>query len=280
MCWAMCSNTSWRVRAGRGQAGRPVLHPAQHGGTAGGRCWSPTRAACSTPAAAAAACSCSRRSSSPSTRARSTTSIYGQESNQTTWRLAKMNLAIRGMDSSQVKWNNEGSFLNDAHKDLKADLHHRQPALQRERLERRPAAHRWPLAIRRAARGQRQLRLDAALHLPPQPPRAGRRGAGQGRAHQQEQRRRRHPQGHGGGGPHRLHRQPARQALPQHPDPGQPVVHEPRPRQRPPRKGEILFIDARNLGHLINRRTREFSDEDINTIAATYHAWRTGEGGV
>jgi type I restriction enzyme M protein len=48
-------------------------------------------------------------------------SIYGQESNQTTWRLAKMNLAIRGIDSSQVKWNNEGSFLNDAHKDVKAD---------------------------------------------------------------------------------------------------------------------------------------------------------------
>lgn len=49
-------------------------------------------------------------------------SIYGQESNQTTWRLAKMNLAIRGIDSSNVRWNNEGSFLNDAHKDLKADF--------------------------------------------------------------------------------------------------------------------------------------------------------------
>ena len=46
-------------------------------------------------------------------------SIYGQESNQTTWRLAKMNLAIRGIDSSQVRWNSEGSFLKDAHKDLK-----------------------------------------------------------------------------------------------------------------------------------------------------------------
>jgi type I restriction enzyme M protein len=32
-----------------------------------------------------------------------------------------MNLAIRGIDSSQVIWNNEGSFLNNAHKDLKAD---------------------------------------------------------------------------------------------------------------------------------------------------------------
>ena len=49
-------------------------------------------------------------------------SIYGQESNQTTWRLCKMNLAIRGIDASQVAWNNEGSFLNDAHKDLKSDF--------------------------------------------------------------------------------------------------------------------------------------------------------------
>lgn len=49
-------------------------------------------------------------------------SIYGQESNQTTYKLAKMNLAIRKIESSQVIWNNEGSFLNDAHKDLKADF--------------------------------------------------------------------------------------------------------------------------------------------------------------
>ena len=48
-------------------------------------------------------------------------SIYGQESNQTTWRLCKMNLAIRGIDSTQVKWNAEGSFLNNAHKDVKVD---------------------------------------------------------------------------------------------------------------------------------------------------------------
>ena len=44
-----------------------------------------------------------------------------------------------------------------------------------------------------------------------------------------------------------------------------------------PRKGEILFIDARNLGHLINRRTRELSTDDIQKIASIYHAWRTGE---
>lgn len=45
-----------------------------------------------------------------------------------------------------------------------------------------------------------------------------------------------------------------------------------------PRGSEILFIDARNLGHLINRRTRELSQADIEQIASTYHAWRTGEG--
>ena len=44
------------------------------------------------------------------------------------------------------------------------------------------------------------------------------------------------------------------------------------------RTNEILFIDARNMGHLINRRTRELSGEDIQTIAGTYHNWRNPEG--
>nr|WP_201768458.1 class I SAM-dependent DNA methyltransferase [Lebetimonas sp. JH292] len=73
-------------------------------------------------------------------------SIYGQESNQTTWRLCKMNLAIRGIDSSQVKWNPEGSFLNDAHKDLKS---------------------RCKMEIWRAACWQRKLCMDSTLHLSP-----------------------------------------------------------------------------------------------------------------
>lgn len=44
------------------------------------------------------------------------------------------------------------------------------------------------------------------------------------------------------------------------------------------RSREILFIDARNMGFLINRRNRDLSDEDISLIAGTYHNWRTGEG--
>ena len=49
-------------------------------------------------------------------------SIYGQESNQTTYRLCRMNLAIRQIEGTQIKWNNEGSFLKNEHPDLKADF--------------------------------------------------------------------------------------------------------------------------------------------------------------
>jgi type I restriction enzyme M protein len=47
-------------------------------------------------------------------------SIYGQESNHTTWRLAKMNLAIRGIDGN-LGAENADSFHRDLHKDLKAN---------------------------------------------------------------------------------------------------------------------------------------------------------------
>ena len=47
--------------------------------------------------------------------------IYGQESNFTTWRLAKMNLAVRGIDAD-IRWNNEGSFLKDELNDLRFDF--------------------------------------------------------------------------------------------------------------------------------------------------------------
>jgi len=44
------------------------------------------------------------------------------------------------------------------------------------------------------------------------------------------------------------------------------------------RTDEILFIDARNMGHLINRRKREFSPEGIRKVAETYHNWRNPDG--
>jgi type I restriction enzyme M protein len=44
------------------------------------------------------------------------------------------------------------------------------------------------------------------------------------------------------------------------------------------RKGQTLFIDARNLGYLVNRTQRDLTDDEITGIGQTYHAWRTGQG--
>ena len=44
------------------------------------------------------------------------------------------------------------------------------------------------------------------------------------------------------------------------------------------RRGEILFIDGRKLGRMVDRTHRELTDEDIARIADTYHAWRGEEG--
>ena len=49
------------------------------------------------------------RDIAPTFALRSRGTIYGQESNYTTWRLAKMNLAVRGIDAD-IRWNNEGSL--------------------------------------------------------------------------------------------------------------------------------------------------------------------------
>ena len=40
------------------------------------------------------------------------------------------------------------------------------------------------------------------------------------------------------------------------------------------REGEVLFIDARQMGHMVSRVNKELSDEDLALITDTYHAWR------
>lgn len=49
-------------------------------------------------------------------------------------------------------------------------------------------------------------------------------------------------------------------------------------RMLPPSESPILFIDARNMGQMVNRRNRELTDDDIARIADTYHAWRNRRG--
>jgi type I restriction enzyme M protein len=44
------------------------------------------------------------------------------------------------------------------------------------------------------------------------------------------------------------------------------------------RRGEILFIHARDFGTMVDRTRKEFSNDDIAKIAGVYHAWREGKG--
>ena len=92
--------------------------------------------------------------------------IYGQESNYTTWRLCKMNLAVRGIDAD-IRWNNEGSFHKDELKDLRFDYVLANPPFNisdwgGERLKRGCALDLW-----RATCRQRKLRLARAYFLAP-----------------------------------------------------------------------------------------------------------------
>jgi len=206
-------------------------------------------------------------------------SIYGQESNQTTWRLAKINLAIRGIDSSQVKWNNEGSFLNDAHKDLKADYVIANPPFNDSDWsgEQLRGDGRWKYGIPPAGNANFAWLQHFIFHLAPNGI-AGvvlakgaltSKSSGEGDI--------RKSMIADGNLIDCVVNLPAKLFLNTQIPAALWFLNRTRNNGHP-RKNEILFIDARNLGHLINRRTRELSGDDIDLIAETYHDWRTGEG--
>ena len=207
-------------------------------------------------------------------------SIYGQESNQTTWRLCKMNLAIRGIDSSQVKWNNEGSFLNDAHKDLKADFVIANPPFNDSDwsgdLLRKDG--RWQYGVPPAGNANYAWIQHFLYHLSP----TGIAGFVLAKGSLTSK--------SSGEGEIRKALIEARLV--------DCIVNLPAKlflnTQIPAclwflsrnkanggyrnRTDEILFIDARNEGVLINRRTRILRPEDIQKIASTYHEWRKSGG--
>jgi type I restriction enzyme M protein len=250
------------------------------------RCSRPTRAASSTRAAARAACSSQSEKFVEAHGGRiGDVSIYGQESNHTTWRLAKLNLAIRGIDAN-IAWNEADTFHQTRHKDLKADYVIANPPFNDSDWGGDAPARRRALEVWRAARRQRELRLGAAL---PAPPRADRhRGlrAGQRQHVVAAVRRGRDPQGDRRGRPRRLHGGPARAALLLDADPGVPVVPGARQEERPRRRGkrmrnrsgETLFIDARKLGSMVDRVHRELTDDDIAKHHRDLPRWR-GDGG-
>ncbi len=205
-------------------------------------------------------------------------SIYGQESNQTTWRLAKMNLAIRGIDSSQVQWNNEGSFLNDAHKDLKADFIIANPPFNVSDWsgELLRTDGRWQYGTPPTGNANFAWIQHFLYHLAPN----GRAGFVLAKGSLTSK-----SSGEGdirkalieAGLVECIVNLPAKLFLNTQIPASLWFMRKRRDAAcHVSTTDEILFIDARNLGHLINRRTRELSHDDVMQIADTYHAWRGG----
>ncbi|HEY0084451.1 MAG TPA: class I SAM-dependent DNA methyltransferase [Allosphingosinicella sp.] len=202
--------------------------------------------------------------------------IYGQESNYTTWRLAKMNLAVRGIDAD-IRWNNEGSFHKDELKDLRFDYILANPPFNvsdwgGDRLREDP---RWTFGAPPAGNANYAWLQHIHAHLAPN----GVAGVVLANGSMSS----------GQSGEDVIRRAMVEAdvvdcmiALP-----GQlfystqiPVCLWFLARNKNPgggwrdRRGEILFIDARKMGVMVDRVRRELTDGDIALIADTYHAWR------
>jgi type I restriction enzyme M protein len=206
---------------------------------------------------------------------RSDLSIYGQESNQTTWRLCKMNLAIRGIEAN-IAWNSEGSFHNDAQKDLKADFILANPPFNDSDWggERLREDIRWKFGAPHVGNANFAWVQHFVYHLAPNGIAGFVLANGSMSSNQS------------GEGEIRKAMVEADLVDCMIALPGQlfyttqiPVClwfvtrnkgnHKFRDRRR-----QTLFIDARKAGFLIDRVHRDLSDDEISRIARTYHAWR------
>ena len=210
-------------------------------------------------------------------RARRDVSVWGQESNYTTWRLAKMNLAIRGIDGQIAHGD---SFLDDRHPDLKADFILANPPFNVSDWggERLAGDARWRFGAPPRGNANFAWVQHIVHHLAP----GGAAGfvlANGSMSSSQS-----------GEGEIRRNLIEADLVDCMVALPGQlfystqiPVCLWFLSRERNggrfrDRSGETLFIDARALGRMVDRTHRELTDEDIGRIAGTYHAWRGGKG--
>jgi type I restriction enzyme M protein len=206
-------------------------------------------------------------------------SIYGQESNHTTWRLAKMNLAIRGIDANLGK-EHADTFHRDLHPDLKADYILANPPFNDSdwRGELLKDDKRWKFGIPPAGNANFAWVQHFIYHLAP----TGFAGfvlANGSMSSNQS-----------GEGEIRKNIIEADLVECMVALPGQLFYSTQIPvclwfiardkvgaKNFSPlrdRRGQTLFIDARNLGTMIDRVHRELTDADIRKIADTYHAWR------
>lgn len=214
--------------------------------------------------------------------------VYGQESNYTTWRLCKMNLAVRGIDAD-IRWNSEGSFHKDELRDLKADFVLANPPFNISDWggDRLREDVRWRYGVPPAGNANFAWVQHIVHHLSPSGV-AGvvlANGSMSSTQNSEGEIRRALIEGVNGA-PGVVD---CMVALPgqlfystQIPvclwflarDKSNGIARNAKLRDR---RNEILFIDARKLGHMVDRTRKEFSDADIEKITRAYHAWR-GEG--
>jgi type I restriction enzyme M protein len=200
-------------------------------------------------------------------------SIYGQESNYTTWRLAKMNLAIRGIDAQVAHGD---TFHKDGHPDLKADYVLANPPFNDSdwRGEQLKEDKRWIYGVPPASNANYAWIQHFIYHLAP----TGLAGFVLANGSMSS--------GQSGEGEIRKAIVEADLVDCMVALPGQlfystqiPVClwflarNKKNGRFRD-RRGETLFVDASKLGNLVDRIHRELSDEDVAKIAGSYHAWR------
>jgi len=204
-------------------------------------------------------------------------SIYGQESNYTTWRLAKMNLAIRGIDSQIAQGD---TFHNDRHPDLKADYILANPPFNISDWggERLKDDKRWQYGVPPTGNANFAWVQHIVHHLAPKGVAGFVLANGSMSSNQS------------GEGEIRKNLVEAGLVDCMVALPGQLFYSTPIPaclwflaRDRKngsfrDRRSELLFLDARKLGRMADRTHRELTDEDITHIAGTYHAWRGEEG--
>ena len=202
-------------------------------------------------------------------------SIYGQESNHTTWRLAQMNLAIRGIEG-QIEQGD--TFRNDRHPDLKADFILANPPFNISEWggEGLREDQRWRYGVPPARNANFAWVQHMVHHLSPRGMAGFVLANGSMSSNQSNE------------GEIRKSLIEADLVDCMVSLPGQLFMTTQIPaclwflaRNRRngnfrDRRGEILFIDAREMGSLVDRTHREFSDEVISKIADTYHAWREG----
>jgi type I restriction enzyme M protein len=202
-------------------------------------------------------------------------SIYGQESNPTTWKLAKMNLAIRGIEANLGR-EHADSFHRDLHPDLKADFLLANPPFNDSDWggDRLRDDGRWKHGAPPVGNANYAWVSHFIHHLAPH----GVAGF---------------VLANGSMSSNTSNEGEIRKAIVEADlvdcmialppqlfyTTGIPVslwfiARDKRNGSFRDRRGETLFIDARKMGALIDRTHRELSDEDIARIAGTYHAWR------